>query len=491
MKKKILLTIAIVVFAIISCKKDLTGLNVDTKDASMVPAEALFANAQKNLSDLLASTNVNLNVFRLITQQWTETTYTDESRYNLTTRMIPDNFFQVLYRDVLEDFQQAKNIIASDPSKSAGVKANQLAIADIMEVYAYQMLVNTFGNVPYTAALNYANITPKYDDAYTIETDLLNRLTVDIANLSANSTSASYGSSDLIYAGNISAWIKFGNTLKLKLAMLFADKYPAIAATNITSSLIAGVFQSNADNALVKYLNTTPNTNPLWIDLVQSGRTDFVASQTIVNMMESLNDPRMPMYFTQISGAYVGGVNGASNIYSSYSAPSSLFVNPTLASVFLDYAETEFLLAEAAERGLGGASGAEAYYNAGVQASIQYWYDIVNASGTINTGTNSATAYSAYITQPSVAYSTATGTYKQKIGQQKYIALYNRGFDAWTEWRRLGYPVLQPATGASTGIPVRFTYPIKEQNLNGANYSQAAGVIGGDFVTTRLFWDIN
>lgn len=475
--KKILLITTIIVLATFSCKKDLTSLNEDTKDARKVPAEALFANAQKNLSDLLASTNVNTNIFRLISQQWTETTYTGESRYDLKTRQIPDRFFQTLYRDVLENLQQAKTSIQNDGLKSAGVKANQLAIADMMEVYAYHMLVNTFGNVPYTEALNYANITPKYDDAKTIELDLLKRLKDDVATLNANLSSASYGGSDLIYGGNVSAWIKFGNTLRLKLAMLMADVPGYNASLDVQEAVAGGVFTSNSDNALFKYLPTTPNTNPLWVDLVQSGRNDFVASNTIVSMMNTLNDPRLPVYFTQVSGAYVGGVNGAGNSYASFSAPSSLLSEPTIACVFLDYAETEFLLAEAVERGLGGVTGpAATHYDNGVTASILYWG---GAAGDATT----------YLSQIAVAYATAAGMYKQKIGQQKYLALYNRGFDAWTEWRRLGYPVLTKATNALSEIPRRFTYPIKEQNLNVSSYSQAAAAIGGDIVTTKLFWD--
>lgn len=205
------------------------------------------------------------------------------------------------------------------------------------------------------------------------------------------------------------------------------------------------------------------------------------------------------MYFTQVGGVYTGGENGKKNDYSSFSAPSNLLSkNPTFASVFLDWSETAFLLSEAAARGIPivgapagiGGSDAQAYYKAGVQASIEYWYDLANKANVASTSpADATTAYNAYIILPSVAYtSLPAGGYKQKIGEQKYIALYNRGFDAWTEWRRLGYPALTKATNAFSEIPLRFTYPIKEQNLNGANYSQAAAAIGGDVVTTKLFW---
>ncbi|MER3497879.1 MAG: hypothetical protein C4308_04220 [Chitinophagaceae bacterium] len=94
-----------------------------------------------------------------------------------------------------------------------------------------------------------------------------------------------------------------------------------------------------------------------------------------------------------------------------------------------------------------------------------------------------------YLAQPSVNYVTAPGTYKQKIGIQKWIALYNRGWDAWIEWRRLDYPQLPPAVDAVSVIPLRYPYPVNEQNVKRVNYEAAAAAIGGDDVDTRLWWD--
>jgi hypothetical protein len=94
--------------------------------------------------------------------------------------------------------------------------------------------------------------------------------------------------------------------------------------------------------------------------------------------------------------------------------------------------------------------------------------------------------------QPSVVYSTAAGNWKQKIGNQAWLAYYLRGFTAWNSWRRLDYPRLQPVPVPLQGItkvPVRLLYPVSEQTLNGANYEAAAAKIGGDSAMTRLFWD--
>jgi hypothetical protein len=95
----------------------------------------------------------------------------------------------------------------------------------------------------------------------------------------------------------------------------------------------------------------------------------------------------------------------------------------------------------------------------------------------------------AYLAQPSVAYTTAPGNYKEKIGTQKWIALQNRGYEAWTEYRRLDYPVLTVPTTAKSGFPNRFTYPTNEQTLNNANYTEAASKMGEDKVESRIFWD--
>lgn len=472
--KKILI-IFISVFTLVSCEKDITSLNTDKKHPTVVAPEPLFANAQRNLSDILATPNVNSGIFRLLAQQWTETTYFDESRYDLSTRNIPQNFYAGIYRDVLRDLKEAKTLIPNNINTSADVKTNQLAIADIMQVYAYSLLVNTFGNIPYSEALDFSNSFPKFDDAKTIELDLLKRLDTDIAAL--KTSAGSFGSSDNIYKGKVASWKKFAYTLKLKLGMLFADSDPAVAKAAVESAA-PNVFTSNSDNAAFTYLGATPNTNPVWVNLVQSGRKDFVGANTLVDKMNSLDDPRRQFYFTKTTaGAYKGGIYGASNNYAAFSKPGDAIIKPSMENLFLDYVETEFLLAEAVERGFAVGGTAVTHYTNAVTASILYWG---------GTAVDAVT----YLANPSVNYITATGNYKQKIGEQKWIALYNRGFDAWTEWRRLDFPVLNVPPGLKyTDIPLRFTYPVNEQNLNKTNYAAAASAIGGDLVKTKLFWD--
>lgn len=482
MKKKLIIFF-LPLLMVIGCKRDLTSINIDPKNPKVVPSASLFTGAQKSLANLLTSSNVNTNIFRLIVQYWTETTYTDESNFDLTTRQIPRQVWNGIYTNVLANLREAKKVILTDVTDPA-IQKNQLAVAEIMEIYTWYYLVTTFGNVPYSQALNIEVTQPKYDDQKTIYYDLLSRLDVAIGNL--NASAASFGSADLIYGGDISSWKKFANSFKLKMGMTIADYDNAKAQSVVESAVQAGVFTSNADNATFQFLSGPPNTNPIWVDLVQSGRKDFVATNTIVNKMKALNDPRIPYYFTYDgSGSdYSGGTPGASNNYSTFSKPSGpnlvstsigKITNADFPALLLSYDEVEFFLAEAVERGYNVGGTAVQHYNNAITASILWWG-----------GTQVQAA--AYLAQPGVAYDSTN--WKKSIGDQKWLALYNRGWDEWIEWRRLDYPQLVAPSTANSVIPLRFTYPIPEQNLNTANYNAAATAIGGDKVNTKLFWDI-
>ncbi|HEY1024896.1 MAG TPA: SusD/RagB family nutrient-binding outer membrane lipoprotein [Sphingobacteriaceae bacterium] len=474
MKKSIYIVLAVIMI-ITACTKDLSELNVDPKNPSSAPSYALVTNAQRSLSNTLTSANINLNIFRLIIQHWNTTQYPDESNYDLGNREINDNVWDALYRDALRDLQEAKTLIPTDVQDPA-VQQNQLAIVDILEVYTYYYLVTTYGDIPYTQALDINQPFPVYDDAATIYADLLTRLDAAIADL--DPAAASFGAADIIYGGVVSDWIRFANSFKLKMGMTIADVNPALARTTVESAVAAGVLTSNAQNAEINYQGAPPNTNPIWVDLVQSGRDDFVAASTLVNTMNTLLDPRRDNYFTtDPTGNYSGAEPGTLAAYAQFSHVNPVITQPTFPGLLLDYSEVEFLLAEAVERGFNVGGTAPLHYNNAVTASITYW------GGTEVEATT-------YLTQASVNYVTAPGDYRQKIGVQKWIALFNRSFDAWIEWRRLDAPDLEPAVDAISEIPVRYPYPVNEQNVNRANVEAAGTAIGGDDVATNLWWDV-
>ena len=477
---------------------DLSTVNVNTTVNYSATPDALFASATKNLIDLHTSTNQNYNPFRLWAQHWTETTYTDEANYNVVSRTIPDQWFNVLYVRVLENYESAKSIETStNPTGNQAEQDNRLAIIDIMEVYTYSTLVELFGDVPYSQANEIGTtLLPKYDNQATIYTSLITRLYSDIKTLKANSGVANFGTSDLIYSGKTSAWLKFANSMLLRMGMMVVD-VPAGTVGSYTANqlvndaLTGGVFTSNSDNALFQYLSANPNTNPLYVDLVQSGRQDYVACSTFINPLIANNDLRYTVFFDTIPGAtYAGGFPGTSTNTSVSSYPGTIIQTPTLSGVFLTYAETELLQAEAAIRGLGGltSTNAATHYNNGIQASIDYWAGVSGVS---------LTSTSSLINTTYAFPTTSTNDQMKAVALQLWIALYNQGFEAWTQWRRLDYPTLSIPSkcysaainnGVST-VPKRFTYPSTEAGTNSANLNSASSDIGGDYLYTQLFWD--
>lgn len=474
-----------------ACVDSLDDWNVDKKRASAVPASTLFTNATKGVIDILTTPNVNLNNYRMFVQYIATTTYLDEPRYNMTARTYSQGFWQAIYRDVLADLKEAKKLVAADASLVAEVKNNQLAMIGIMEVYAWSTLINTFGDIPYTEALDPNNSLPKYDDAETVYNDLLTRLDAALASLTTGQPS--FGAADLLYGGSAAQWVKFGNSLKLRMGMLLADQNNAKAKSVVESAAadLTKLITVNSDNARFPYISAPPNNNPISANLnpLFSAREDFVIASAIVDKMNADNDPRRQFYFTMVDsdgdGAiddFEGGEYGFSNDYASFSHVSNKIIEPTFPAFFIDAAEVNFLLAEAIERGYTVGGTAASYYDAAITQSILYW------------GGSAADA-TTYLAQASVAYATATGTYKQKIGTQKWIALYNRGWDGWVEWRRLDFPVLAPPSGPSIpdplSIPMRMIFPVSEQTQNGTQWQAAAAKYNSDSPNSKLFWDKN
>ncbi len=467
MKKYLLIFTTIAFFS--SCS-DFGDLNVDPKSATSVPAETLFANGTKNMSDLMMSTSVNRNIFRLFAQTWTETTYTDETNYDLVTRDQPGWHFDVTYRDVLRDLKEAKITLSStDDGTSAAVRNNQIASISIMEVYAYHILVDVFGDIPFTEALDINNVLPSYDDDAAIYTAIIALLDESIGMI--NGGEGSFGDSDLIYGGDMAAWRKFANSLKLRMAIRTGS------ATMAAQAVAGGVFTSNDDNASFDYLAAAPNNNPVYQSLVESGRKDFVPANTVVDILNGLSDPRRPVFFDDNMGAgvYVGGTYGQNSPYNAHTHLGDIFHTPDVPGILLDYAEVEFLLAEAAELGLAGApADAEGHYNNAVTASFEFW-DVDGAA--------------AYLATPAVAYATASSSWQETVATQKWIALFNRGFEAWTTYRKYGFPAMNPAPISMEEVPRRYTYPVDEASRNGASYSAAAAAMGGDLKSSKVFWD--
>jgi hypothetical protein len=473
--KRIYIAILTILPLLSACTDKFEEFNTDVKNPPEVSGEFLFSNAQKDLMDQISSTNVNLNVFKLWAQYWTETTYTDEANYDIVTRNIADNTFRYYYRTALKDFSEARTIITETEyplDLSPKVKENKLYIITLIESYAYQQLVDIFGAVPYSEALNIGNVYPKYDTGDFIYKDLIAKVTEAIAGLDADY--GSYGSADLYYGGDVSKWIKFGNSLKIKLGITLADYDRTLAESTLLSGVNGGAFDSAEDDALFAYLGSAPNNNPLFTDIIASGRNDFVPANTFVDILNELEDPRRAAYFTEFEGEYIGGEYGYQAPYNAYSHIPSKISNPDFTGILLTYSEIRFYLAEAAARGFNLPQSAETYYNEAIETSFAFW----NVSGVAD-----------YLDKPEVKYNASD--WQHQIAIQEWISFYTRGLEGYTTWRRFDYPILNVAELIDdySEIPVRFTFPVNEQTLNKANYDAASTAIGGDLLTTKIFWD--
>jgi hypothetical protein len=513
--KKIYLIFIVLIGISTSCKKNLEELNVDTKHPTEVPGNFLFANAQKALADQVSSTNVNLNNWKLWAQYWTETTYTDESNYDVVTRDIASNTFLRYYRNNLADLNEAARIIGGEPTSGDAeqkAKENRLVIIEVLKVYTYQRMVDMFGNIPYTEALDINNISPVYDDAETIYRDLISRISSAIITL--DDGYGSFGADDIYYSGNVAMWKKFANTLKVKLGITMSTVDNGFAKSTVEAAYTSAF--GEGEGCELEYLGGI-NSNQIYVDMIQSGRHDFVATSTITDMMNTLADPRLYSYFTLVDTssnpevtklAYHGGEPGYSSSYTQFShipntgvdaasaggdrldtdVEGSNVADATFPMIMLDYTELCFYLAEAAERGYSVGGSAEEWYTKGITASMNWWLSKHYGPGDV------ASMTADYLANTDVAYGSAAGDWKEKIGNQAWLAFYYRGFIGYTSFRRLGYPVMKqvpsPYEGSGGTVPRRLTYPIADQTLNADNYTQAANAIGGDLLKTKIFWDV-
>lgn len=471
--KKLFIYLSIVAL-MVSCK-DLTELNRDIKNPEEVPAGTLFSSATVSLFDFMSSANVNVNNFRLWAQQWAQTTYSDESNFELTERDVNGYAFDELYTDVLRDLRESRKVMMADQFLTDENKRNQGAIITVMEVFTYHILVDIFGDLPYTAAFG-DDVTPAYDNDKDIYYSLIEELDGAIGDLNGESALGAY---DLVYGGDVTLWKKMANTLKLRLAIRIADFDNAKAKAMAEAAAASGVITDASENFQLNYTSTTPNTNPVWVDLVQSGRTDFVAGNTLVDYLNDLNDPRIDNFFNpplDSNGNYVGGIVGSTNDYATHSHMDPRILDPTYPGIVLSVVEAHFLLADAAARGFNVGGTAEEHYNAGVTASILYW------GGTQQEATD-------YLAQSNVAWDASV--WKERIGMQKWIAMYNRGFEAWTTWRLYDAPEMNIAFEVGTKPPLRYNYPVSEYSLNGENVRAAADEYNSDSKYVPVFWDVN
>ena len=468
--KKILFA-ATAALAITSCTSDLSNLNGNVKAPEAVPAGALFANATMGFFDYASVQNVNQNNLRLWAQHWTQCTYVDESNFMLDDRDANGATFTRMYVTVIRDCEEARKALL-DVVASPEEIASSTAAIEVMEVLAYMFLVDLFGDVPYTDALSETNV-PTYDDDASIYADLLARLDVASSDLSGTS---SFGSSDIIYGGDAASWKMAANSLMLRMAIRMIDIDPANAKMYGEKAIASGVFASSSDDMRLFYSSAPPHTHPMWETLVQSGRTDYIASNTLADVMNANMDPRRATYFRNLDsvGNITAAPHGLQSDYYQFSQPGDAMEDPTWSHAAISSVEVEFLLAHAAVAGWAGAGDAATHYDAGVTGSIVEW------------GGSAADA-ATYLAQTGVAFDAATAA--AQIGTEKWVAMYSNASEAYNTARQYNLTMSVAAT-AGTVTPARYSYPLDEYSLNTVNVNAAGDKFGGDDTFSKVFWDL-
>lgn len=530
MKKLILITgliAAVVLMLSTGCDKNFVGINTDPEHltAASMSYPTLFTSAE-----LITSGNSDGNgyedwrgnlIYCSTMIQHLSSTYGywcgDKYTYNSG---YASAYWDQNYPNTVTNITEVVNHMENDPGQS-----NFYNIARIFKVFMFQRITDLYGDCPYSqAGLGYLKgiTSPKYDKQDSIYFDMLNTLQ-DAASKLDPSAPNTVGSQDLLYQGNVAQWKKFAYSEMVRLAMRLTKVDPTDAQKWVNIAVQGGVMQSNADNAIVIHqAGNASNTISNGTGWVLDGQDPDAAhiSLTFMDTLKWNDDPRLPWLATvcvdptvlgdmgdTASAVQLGQPNGYDNgggqfdislapnwpgtkgqdvlsDQNKYSVVNRYtFSNIAAPTFFLTYSETELLLAEAAQRGWISGSAAS-YYNNGVTAAILQ----LNQAGATLTPAQAATYL---IMHP---YDPANGL--DMINTQYWIASFGDEYEAFANWRRSGYPLLNPVNENYPGnvtngtIPRRLTYPVTEAATNATNYNAAvADLDNGDKLTSRVWWD--
>ncbi|CAG5018868.1 hypothetical protein DYBT9275_06087 [Dyadobacter sp. CECT 9275] len=378
----------------------------------------------------------------------------------------------------------------------------KLAIAKIVEISVWQRLTDLFGDVPYSQTAlgsDDVNTKPVFDSQESIYKSLITELDAAMSQLTAGDVS--YGNADFYYKGDITKWKKYANSLKLRLGMRIRYANPSLAQKTVTEAMGQPLLASNSDDAAIPTYNNATNANvhPV-LNHFLAGSPDLkYLADAFVTKLVTTGDPRLP----RIAQPSVNSVKAGSPAYKGigvaltdailktiikddYStASTATFFNrdysPAIPCIAMSYADISFYKAEAALEGWGATEAdAEGFYQAGVKAALaQAPYNITTVPAAF---------------EKELSFTGLTKEQKlEKIGTQKWIQLFGRSYEAFIEWRRMGYPTLKagPFAGSTNGtIPRRTIYSSREALLNKDNYQQAvARLSNGDSYVSKIWWD--
>jgi len=368
---------------------------------------------------------------------------------------------------------------------------NYKAIALVYKCWIYAQLTDLYGSIPYSEAMKAreGNFKPSFDDQKNIYEGIFSDL--ERANELFEVTKGLTSGGDIVYNADIMKWKKFCNSLKLRLLLRVLKREEELNISDRIDAILANtsmypVFESNTDEAILKFTGTNPYFNPFHNARQLDWSETFYFTKFFVDKLNDDNDPRRTVWMTtvEVNGQavyrgiesgyppshpiYVAGMN------STYS--TALKTSPLL-GIMMSYAEVEFIKAELAIKGFNTGKPARQHYEDGINASMAQW---------------GVTAPGDFYSRSGILYN-ETGTAEEQLSQvmlQKYYALFFTDYQSWFEKRRTGYPNLPRGSGIppENTFPNRLPYPTYLQSLNNEHLQAAISEIGGDKTSTKVWW---
>lgn len=475
--KNILFTV-LIIFFISACTEDFESLNENPNVPQNVNPQFLLS----NVISIEANQNAYFQGFRLanyLAQFAASVEFERIDRYEMGSN---SDYWNTIFR-LLSDIKSMKEM--------EGANEAYTAVGDIMQSYLFSQLTDLWNDVPYSEAVKAleGNFTPKYDTQESIYTDPENGILAVLkraVNTLENTNATIQG--DVMFKGDLEKWVRFGNSLQLRYLLRISKRTTDFSEMQRLAAS-GKLMDSNDDNAVVPYLSGAPNQFPMSLaalGLYQEHRM----TKTVDSILNLWDDPRVAVLYkpTQESAntgtpQYKGLVNGqdretiaANGInLNDISLFGAIFrdVPDGVDAQFMQYAEVQFALAEAAEKGY--ISGdVETFYQNGITASFEYYGVPVPID---------------YFTREAITLNGSDNL--NKILTQKWLSLISIGHEAWFEVRRTGIPNLKPGPNNlnDNQYPVRYIYPESEQATNSANYQQAVSRIGGDNINSKGWWE--
>jgi len=450
---------SVVVLFSTSCEKTL-DINDDPNNPKIESAtpEVLFPAGVMSSAGMIGGQLAILGGFW--SQYWTQSNNSSQYReidaYNLTSTSEEVNYpYQELYAGALQDYKLAKEVAVSNQDWRYNL------MVTVMNAYTYQVLVDLYDKVPYSEALQgSANLQPKFDDGYSIYKSLL----ADINNaLSKDFTSKAFSSSqsktDLVFGAKGSAlfdvemanWVKFANTLKLKMYLRMVNSRPTEARDSIKSLIDKGVPFLDVDAGVNIFTDVPNKSNPFYEFNIRrlNTTTNIRASQTLTTYLDANKDPRAKVYFgnDNPSAIHQGDYTATNAANPTYGSSATFVQSATDPVWFITAAESYFMQAEALERYYGGA-GAKAKYDQGVTAAFAQ----AGVTGVEN-----------YIGAGKVYEYKTAATFEQKLQQiitQKWLSFPgSHALEGFFEQNRTGYPVISSVYSTNSNyVPGQLVY---------------------------------